>query len=73
MVGQPPNVPVYLIVCSWLLYVIAPQGAFAGLCYLIYQASIFLWAYLEIRFGETMIRRIIGAVVMTALLIFIVN
>ena len=73
VVGQPPNVPVYLIVCSWLLHVIARQGAFADLCYFIFQASIFLWAYLEIRFGEAMIRRIMGAVIMTVLLIVIVN
>lgn len=67
VIAQPPNIPVYLM----LFGVIGSRAVASGPTHdafeLLFFGAAFLWSYLEIRFGESGFRRILGAVVMGAI------
>jgi len=68
-VAQPPNVPVYIIIITYLLLRVVPAGSMHGVLEAINSGAVFLWAYLEIVYGESLFRRILGVIVMTVFLI----
>lgn len=73
VIGQPPNIPVYLIVLSFVIKNLLSEGWAYDLAAFIMSASVFLWAYLEIAYGESRFRRILGVIVMTFLLFGVAN
>lgn len=68
IVGQPPNIPVYLIIGSFLLSQLTQHLPIHRLFETTLSGSIFLWSYLEITYGESLFRRILGGLVMLLLL-----
>ena len=63
-VAQPPNIPVYIIIVSYLLGRIVTTGPWHDVVEAVNSGAIFLWAYLEIMYGESVFRRVLGAGVM---------
>ena len=63
-VAQPPNIPVYIIVFSYLLGRIVANGPWHNLIEAVNSGAVFMWAYLEIVYGESVFRRVLGAGVM---------
>lgn len=71
VVGQAPNIPVYMILFSFLAKTLLPMGGLQNLAAFTLSSSIFLWAYLEIVYGESVFRRLLGAAGMIGLLVSI--
>lgn len=67
IVGQPPNLPVYIILVGIIGSLIVTTGKVHTFFDLLFFGAAFLWSYLEIRFGEAGIRRIMGVVVMVGI------
>lgn len=63
-IAQPPNMPVYIIIISYLVTKIVGSGPVNQLFEAINAGAVFLWAYLEIVYGESVLRRILGVIVM---------
>lgn len=72
IIAQPPNVPVYIILLAWLAKSVITSGAGHDLAAFIMHAAVFLWAYLEIMYGESPFRRTLGVTVMLGLLYSVV-
>jgi hypothetical protein len=67
VVWQNPNIPLWgWIACSVLGFVFKHGITHSGLRHL-GEASLFAWAYLEIRSGESLFRRILGGLVMASI------
>jgi hypothetical protein len=66
---QKPNAPILVWGSATVLIWIVPQGRLEDLLRLIAFGSLFTWAWLEIFDGVNYIRRVMGVVVMTILLI----
>lgn len=64
IVGQPPNLPVYIMLIGIIVSHIVTTGKVHSFFELLFFGAAFLWSYLEIRFGEAGIRRIMGIAVM---------
>ena len=64
IIGQPPNLPVYIMLIGIIGSHIVTTGKGYSFFELLFFGAAFLWSYLEIRFGEAGIRRIMGVVVM---------
>ena len=69
IVGQPPNVPVYLMLVGIIGSNLYAAGRAHTFFELIFFGAAFLWSYLEIRFGEAGVRRIMGVVVMLGIFV----
>jgi len=68
IVWQNPNFPLWgWILASVLGYVFKHGHVHNGFQYL-GKAFLFTWAYLEIRSGESMFRRVLGIVIMASIL-----
>lgn len=63
---QAPNFPVYLIIIGFLGERLVAAGPFHEMFSLLSFGAVFLWSYLEIRFGESLFRRVLGSVIMLA-------
>lgn len=57
VIGQPPNVPLILIGLSYILQWFIKSGPIHNVIAGVGQGAVFLWAYLEIRYGESPFRR----------------
>ena len=68
IVAQPPNVPLFMVIVSYVLHIFLDGTRLGGIAEFTMSSSIFLWAYLEIMFGASLFRRIIGGVIMVVLL-----
>lgn len=66
--AQPPNIPVYLMLAGVLGSKLT-SGVWAHGFDLLFFGAAFTWSYLEIRFGESGIRRILGVVVLCAIFV----
>lgn len=66
VVGQPPNIPVYLMLIGVLGSKLS-GGAWATGFDLLFFGAAFTWSYLEIRFGESGVRRILGVIILVAI------
>lgn len=69
VIGQPPNIPVYIILLSYLGSQIVETGWVHELLSIVLFGAVFTWSYLEIVYGESLLRRALGIVVMTGILI----
>lgn len=69
VVGQPPNIPIYIIIISFLISRLVNIQQVKDFSDFIFYAAIFLWSYLEILYGESLFRKVLGVVVMITLLI----
>lgn len=69
VVWQFPNTPLI----SWLLLSVLAffikQGKFHTGFHDLAQASLFVWAYMELRMGDSLFRRILGGVVLLSIII----
>ena len=63
VVGQPPNVLVYIMAFGFAGQLLS-EGKIHTFFDLVFFGAAFTWSYLEIRFGESMIRRIFGGVLL---------
>lgn len=63
VIGQPPNIPLYVMGIA-LLGRLLTDGKFYVAFDLLFFGSAFLWSYLEIRYGSSLIRRIFGVTVL---------
>lgn len=61
--GQPPNVSVYLIVFGYVGQLIS-SGIVQEFFALLLSGAVFAWAFLEIVYGKSLFRRLLGSVVM---------
>ena len=66
---QNPNLPLWGWIASSVLGAVFKHGNLHSSFQLLGKAALFAWAYLEIRSGESIFRRILGAVVMANILI----
>ena len=66
VVGQPPNVMVYVMLVG-VLGAKLTSGVWVSGFDLLFFGAAFCWSYLEIRFGESGIRRLFGGVLMAAI------
>lgn len=62
--GQPPNIPVYLMLAGFVGSRVVTQGAWHEIFSFVLIGSLFTWAYLEIAYGASLFRRVLGGVVM---------
>lgn len=69
VVAQPPNLPVYIMLVGILGSHMIASGKVYIFFDLIFFGAAFLWSYLEIRFGEAGIRRVMGAIIMAGIFI----
>ncbi|MCA9340639.1 MAG: hypothetical protein KDA17_07010, partial [Candidatus Saccharibacteria bacterium] len=69
IVMQPPNLPVYIMLVGIIGSRIVANGKAHTFFDLLFFGAAFLWAYLEIRFGEAGVRRIMGTIVMIGLFV----
>lgn len=72
VIGQPPNVPVYLILAGVIGQSLA-RGAWHDGFQLLFYGAAFTWSYLEMRFGESGVRRVMGVLVMIGIVISWIN
>ncbi len=67
IIGQAPNVPLW----AWIIFSVAAMIVVRGWVHnglhLLAQASLFTWAYMEIRSGESLFRRALGAAAMVTI------
>lgn len=68
IIAQPPNVPLIMIIVSLLISVFMPYESFRAFGQFLLECSIFLWSYLEIRYGESPFRHVLGGIVMLGLI-----
>ena len=66
VIYQPPNLPIYLIIIGFLGELLVAAGPFHQMFSLLSFGAVFLWSYLEIRFGESLFRRVLGGAIMIA-------
>lgn len=64
---QKPNLPLLLIVISWILTLIFKQGLGYDLAHLVFIIAVAVWCYLEIFHGVNWFRRLLGIAVLAAL------
>lgn len=64
VVTQPPNIPIYLLVLGVIGRSVS-SGAVEEFFSILASGAIFTWAFLELVYGESLFRRVLGAVVMT--------
>lgn len=69
IVAQPPNVPVYLMLIGAVGARLFANGQMHTLFDLLFFGAAFCWSYLEIRFGESGIRRVMGVIAMVAIFV----
>ncbi|MCA0228644.1 hypothetical protein LCH21_04325 [Patescibacteria group bacterium] len=69
IVVQPPNLPVYIMLVGIIGSNLFVNGKAHTFFDLLFFGAAFLWAYLEIRFGEAGVRRIMGTIVMIGLFV----
>lgn len=63
-----PNLPLALIIISFIMTTLVHDGPVYNLFNMVQHGAVFLWSYLEIRYGESPFRRVLGAVVMAIFL-----
>lgn len=63
VVAQPPNIPMYLVFVGAAGQYVS-GGVVQELFSILTAGAIFTWAFLEIVYGESFFRRILGTVVM---------
>ncbi len=68
VIGAPPNSPLLIVVISYLMTLIFESGPWNQLFAAVQHGAIFLWSYLEIRYGESPFRRVLGAIIMVVFL-----
>ena len=66
---QLPNLPLIIWLIAWLLARVLPYGQLNFAAALVSFGALFTWAWLEIFEGDNSFRRILGAVVMTYLIV----
>jgi len=67
VIGQPPNLPIYLMLVGFIVSWVASGGIVNTAADLLFFGAAFTWSYLEIGFGDSKIRRILGAIVLVAI------
>ena len=67
IVAQPPNVLVYVMIIAAIGGHLFTHGKAQTFFDSLFFGAAFAWSYLEIRFGEAGVRRILGVVVMVAI------
>lgn len=65
VIGQPPNVLVYVIVLAWVIGKLDLVDWLTRGADVVMIGAVFAWSYLEIRFGESKFRQILGVTVLT--------
>jgi hypothetical protein len=66
VIWQVPNVPLIVAMVSAVLQLLT-NGRFSDLAGLIFFGSIFTWAWLEIAYGVSLFRRVLGLLVLVAI------
>lgn len=66
IIWQNPNIPLWGWIVSSILGVILKHGAVHSGFQHLAEASLFTWAYLELRSGESIFRRVLGAIVLVS-------
>jgi hypothetical protein len=66
--AQPPNVLVYVMAVAFVGQMLS-SGKIHTFFDLLFFGAAFAWSYLEIRFGESMFRRIMGLIVLLTIFI----
>ncbi len=66
---QKPNTPIIVWAVSWLLTKVLPYGQWNFAAELIAYGAIFTWAWLELFQGTTYFRRLLGLVVLVAVVL----
>ena len=65
-IWEVPNVPLIVAMVTAVLQLLT-TGKFSSLMGLIFFGSIFTWSWLEIAYGLSLFRRVLGAVVIIAI------
>jgi hypothetical protein len=72
VVAQPPNVPLLVwFAATAIRLVFAPHGALATAISVIATVSLILWSLLEIDRGDSPFRRVLGGVVLAAIVLLL--
>jgi hypothetical protein len=70
VVAQPPNVPLLVwLAATAIRLVFAPHGALGTAVSVIATVSLVLWSLLEIARGDSPFRRVLGGVVLAAIVL----
>jgi len=65
VIGQSPNTPIILAAIGFIGSHVAPQGTVLAQIFSLFAfGAIFSWAYLEIMYGESLFRKILGIIVL---------
>lgn len=67
VIAQPPNVPISGWAITGLVAWLLPDGKLQALLSFFSGAFLFLWAYLELTDGDSPFRRVLGGVVLAAM------
>lgn len=69
VIGQLPNWLIYGWLVSAILEKVITNGSVYNLLHFLSAALLFTWAYLEVTKGDSRLRRLLGVVVIIALLL----
>lgn len=69
VVWQFPNIPLIGWIVFSLLALFTKQGKLHDALHELAQATLFVWAYLELKMGDSTFRRILGGVVLLSIII----
>lgn len=64
VIASPPNLPLIIIIIGFAVTTIIHEGPVYNLFSMVQHGALFLWSYLEIRYGESPFRRVLGVIVM---------
>ena len=68
VVGQPPNELVYIIIVAAVVRILS-SGVMEYVSTMVFYASIFAWAFLELRYGKSLVRKIMGGLALVWLIV----
>lgn len=69
IIWQTPNVPLWGWVAFSILALIFKRGRPHTGFHILSESAVFTWAYLEIKSGQSLFRRILGALVLADLIV----
>ncbi len=69
IIGQSPNAPIWGWGIFTILAIVVGSGKFHDGFQLLAQAFLFVWAYLELRQGDSLFRKVLGTVIFIGIVV----
>jgi len=73
VIVQFPNLALWIAILAWLGLIFIKTGPFLGTITIVYRIALACWAIIEIGWGVTIFRRVLGLVVLLSIAVAIVQ